>query len=75
MRGCRFSDFHDEIMNAYSRPDDESSGKSSGWPGLDPFYKVRTMSAGCSDMLICKDMLSFAVYRWLALEEGRAPAG
>lgn len=40
MLNRRFSDFHDEIMNTYSRPDDENSGKSTGWPGLDPFYKV-----------------------------------
>lgn len=37
----RFSNFLDEIWSMYDQQDDLGQGVSTGWSGLDPFYRVR----------------------------------
>ena len=38
----RFSDFFEDIWAAYTDQDTQEQGVSTGWKGLDPFYRVRT---------------------------------
>jgi hypothetical protein len=38
----RFSDFLDEIWSMYDEQDALGQGVSTGWTGLDPFYRVRS---------------------------------
>jgi hypothetical protein len=35
------SDFFEDIWAAYTERDSQEQGVSTGWKGLDPFYRVR----------------------------------
>ena len=40
---CRISDFFEDIWASYTEQDSQEQGVSTGWRGLDPYYRVRTL--------------------------------
>ena len=38
---CRISDFFEDIWASYAEQDSQEQGVSTGWRGLDPYYRVR----------------------------------
>ena len=42
---CRISDFFEDIWASYAEQDSQEQGVSTGWRGLDPYYRVRTLMA------------------------------
>ena len=42
---CRISDFFEDIWASYTEQDSQEQGVSTGWRGLDPYYRVRTLMA------------------------------
>ena len=50
---CRISDFFEDILASYAEQDSQEQGVSTGWRGLDPYYRVRTPMALSEQCLQC----------------------
>lgn len=62
---CRISDFFEDIWASYAEQDSQEQGVSTGWRGLDPYYRVRTLMAQAMEALLQKaDLQPWSLCRW-----------